>query len=247
MKQKKIIKIILSILIFQISFLFLVISLYAYHLPLEIKKQILYGVDSTGIFFQNKPIIRFFPLENGPSVYERAQNTFLAIQQMTALGLTEKDIVLIVTKNQVQAIVQNDFSQPLFFVSQKESDINKTPQLQLAKEWILRIKTIFDWIPNYRNTDYTIWEPREYLPCRGYAKAYQSSQVHIYPYFIAAHPFFPIGTKIRITNIFKKWSIVVTVEERITASDSMVLIEKDAADAIGLGQTPQFVLMEEFR
>lgn len=245
MNQKKIKNFIIKITLFLIIELFWTTNITAYSLPLETKKQMLYGLNSAGIYFQNKPIIRFFVTEKEKDPSQRATKTFESIQQMIALGLTEKDITLISTKNQILAIIQNDPSKQLFYVTTKESEINKTPLDQLAKEWLNRIKIIFDWIPNYRNTDYTLWEPKEYLPCRGYAKAYVPSQTKMYPYFIAAHPFFPLGTKIRVTNIIKKWSIVVTIEERISTSDSMILVEKTAAEAIGLSQTPQFVLLEE--
>jgi hypothetical protein len=218
-----------------------------YTLAVGAQKGILNGQEIGEVYYRQNVIIRFLVFDQGLTALERAQRTADAINQMAALGLSDQDVQLITSKNEVQAKVKNI---TLFTVAAKEAEINKTLPLDIAKEWLVSIKTIFDNIPSYRATDYTVWSVRKNLPATALAQQFTPFSKEEKSYFVAAHPYFPYGTQIRVINPANQWSVVVIIEERIPAAAkaASILLEPKAAKAIGISKDrPSLVLLQEVK
>lgn len=217
---------------------------WAYVLPLSVQKVSSQNLEAAEVHYNSNVIMRFFSSLNGLTPYQRAVETVDNLQQMVALGLSEKDIIISNYRDQIQA--QIDKNKVVFTVTEKEAKINQTSPEALAKEWMGRIKSVFDDIPNYWLIDYTVSDPKTSLPLRCFAKSYIPADRSPHPYFIAAHSFLPFGTRVRVTNLITRWTVVVVIEERIkSGNSSMVLLEPQAAKAIGVFNNPQIVKLEE--
>lgn len=204
----------------------------AYFLPLTARSTKLYDMPVAEVVYGTEVIARFFEETGGQTQLERAEQYCSQIKQMAALGLTTSDIQIISDKNQVTAKVKDVV---IFTLTAKEISINLSPPDQLAKEWIQKIKLIFDAIPGYAIKDFTYQDPNKMLPYIGYAMGANFSRNNP---FSAAHRYFPKGTKIRILNPINSWSVIVETGDRMDIPDGVtILLDLKAAEAVGVSNT----------
>lgn len=215
---------------------------YTYPLPLKARSITMYNRQVGETIFNTKTIARFVSTYQGKTALERAQELADNIKQMAALGLDTKSVSLNIENTDLQALVAK---KTIFSLTAAEVSVNQTAAPQLAKEWLGNIQKIFDAIPGYYVRDFSYQDPNLKLPHYGFA---QSSSLLTEKSYTAAHRYFPKGTKIRIVNPEKTWSVVVTIGTRLPLPEGVTIcIDKLAAQAVGLDnqQQPGRVWMEK--
>ncbi len=181
--------------------------------------------DVTLVYLNNQEI--FTLIGTDPDSLKKAYSFIARVIQFNQLRYDSQDIV-VSRNNLLYSLKWNE--QELLVFNEKERTLNENRGNNISK-----IKRFIDSIKLADNRARIV--PDKTVCYRGINKIREISfsQKEAFKFFPAVHAFLPLGTKIRINNPVKDWSIVVqVVKNENLGVDNIIGISSKAIGALGL-------------